>query len=47
MVEYTWNQRGKWKETDRPTDEHKYQEIIKFFEFAKSELSDLTIKNIK
>lgn len=47
IVEYAWNQRGKWEITDKPNDEHKYQEIIKFFEFAKSELSDLTIKNIK
>lgn len=47
IVEYAWNQRGKWKETDRPTDEHKYQEIIEFFGFAKSKLSDLVIENIK
>lgn len=47
IIEYAWNQRGKWKETDKPTDEHKYQEIIKFFEFAKIKLSYLVIENIK
>ena len=47
IIEYTWNQRGKWKETDKPTDKQKYEEIIKFFEFAKNELNDLVIENIK
>ncbi len=47
IIEYAWNQRGKWKETDEPTDEHKHKEIIEFFGFAKSKLSDLVIENIK
>ena len=47
IIEYAWNQRGKWKETDNPTDDHKYQEIIEFFEFAKNELNNLVIENIK
>lgn len=38
IIEYVWLLRGKWKKTDIPTDEYKYQKIMDFFDFAKDEL---------